>query len=210
MNCNDARQKLTHIITDQVSIDTDAQLLEHLKSCELCQTSYTDLQLGHVLQQISVPSLPPGFVEQSIARAIEQHQTRRSLYPVVDRVAVAVLVFAISIGVGVIVQHNDGQLDSRTTYHATPMAANQTNDIHVVIESDSFHADTSITVSLAGNLQLAGYEHAQKLNWQTDLKPGKNVITLPLITQGSEGGHVDVAYHTGEDSGGVRVVVSEV
>jgi hypothetical protein len=49
----------------------------------------------------------------------------------------------------------------------------------------AFHAakavqGATITISLSDNLQLAGYQNRQILEWKTDLLAGDNVLTLPI------------------------------
>jgi hypothetical protein len=49
----------------------------------------------------------------------------------------------------------------------------------------AFHAakavqGATITISLSDNLELAGYQNRQTLEWKTDLLAGDNVLTLPV------------------------------
>jgi hypothetical protein len=59
----------------------------------------------------------------------------------------------------------------------------------------AFHAakavqGATITISLSDNLELAGYQHRQTLEWKTDLLAGDNVLTLPVQALSAQQGKI--------------------
>ncbi|MCF7982290.1 MAG: hypothetical protein K9K86_09920 [Pseudomonadales bacterium] len=207
MNCSELRQKLLDNLVPIDEISSDPQVLSHLESCTLCQHFCQDYQLDEMLRKIVVPPPSPGFVERSIAVAIAQNAPTTSHHLLTAAAAVVILTLTF----GLIYNQDIDQADiTQTQQHRMKMAVNQTKNIHVVIESNTYQANATIKVSWAENLFLQGYESIHELNWQTELLEGKNVIKLPLILQGDAGGYVDISYESGIDAGSVRVVVSKV
>jgi hypothetical protein len=59
----------------------------------------------------------------------------------------------------------------------------------------AFHAakavqGATITISLSDNLELAGYQNRQTLEWKTDLLAGDNVLTLPVKALSAQQGKI--------------------
>jgi len=208
MNCLEAQQKLGGIIEAGEAIGLDSQLKAHLGSCELCQHRHSDLQLKHTLHQIAVPEPSAKFVEQSIKHAISEHDGGTKKYRALAGSAAAMLFFAMTFSF--VFKQDAGLLNGEAEgLYEMQMAINQTKNINVVLQSDSYRANATIRVLVAENLQLQGYDNNRELSWQTELVEGKNVITLPLILQSAAGGYVDITYRSGADTGTLRVSVSE-
>jgi hypothetical protein len=62
--------------------------------------------------------------------------------------------------------------------------------------TDALH-DASISVWLPEGVQIAGRPDVRHLSWHTDLKPGPNLLELPLEATGSHGGTLVVRLSQG-------------
>lgn len=208
MNCSDIRQKLAQPVSSGGEAKLDPLLKEHMQGCELCRHYYSDLQLNRLLQHIDVEGPTPEFFEQSINKAVALSHRTAGRQRVISSMAAAVLVFALAIGFFTL--RNDGTDVTETVQHEVQMPVNQRRDISIIIDSDRPRPETTIKVSLAENLRLQGYGDTTELSWDAALSKGENVIQLPLILQGEDGGYVEVSYQAGSDRGAVRIAVNKV
>lgn len=208
MNCSEIRQKLAPSIASGGEASLDPALKEHLRGCELCRQYYSDLRLNRLLRQIVVEEPSPGFVEQSIGKAVAVTPRTAAAHYLMSGIAAAVLVFALAIGF--VTLRNDSMDVAERVQHEVRMSVNQSQNISIIIGSDRPRPETKITVSLAKNLRLQGYGDTTELSWETALSEGENVIELPLILQGEGGGYVELSYQAGSDRGAVRIAVNKV
>jgi hypothetical protein len=76
---------------------------------------------------------------------------------------------------------------------ATPalsLTLNEPQPINISLTVAEALVDAEIHVLLSGAVGLGGYANQQELRWRTDLDPGVNQLTLPVVATGMEGGQV--------------------
>ena len=55
----------------------------------------------------------------------------------------------------------------------------------------------TVTIELADNLELTGFPNERRIEWQTDLSQGKNLLALPLTLTSATESHFHVALSYG-------------
>lgn len=78
------------------------------------------------------------------------------------------------------------------------MSLNETRDVSVNIDSPEAFMDVEVRVLLAGGIELEGLGGRRELKWKTDLEPGINRLTLPIVALDDTGGKILVAVGQGE------------
>jgi hypothetical protein len=76
---------------------------------------------------------------------------------------------------------------------ATPtlsLALNEPQSVNISLNTPEALVDAEIHVVLSGAVGLGGYPGQQELQWRTDLNPGINQLTLPIVATGAAGGQV--------------------
>ena len=76
---------------------------------------------------------------------------------------------------------------------ATPtlsFALNEPQPVNISLNTPEALVDAEIHVVLSGAVSLGGYPGQQELLWRTNLNPGINQLTLPVIATGAAGGQV--------------------
>jgi hypothetical protein len=76
---------------------------------------------------------------------------------------------------------------------ATPTLSLELNEpqaVNISLTSAEALVDAEIHVVLSGAVDLGGYPGQRELQWRTDLNPGINQLTLPVVATGAEGGQV--------------------
>jgi hypothetical protein len=201
MNCVEAQTAIEEALRTATSLD--AAIEHHLAWCDDCRHSYEDLALAHALQGQTVPPPRAGFVDDVIAAAIRSGVRTRPTFGPIHAVAASVAIIGIVLGVLF-----GARLDQPNK--ALPYVTLNTNEgrtVRVVIDSSSDRQQATVTIELADNLELAGFPDQRRIEWQTDLLAGKNLLALPLTLTAEADSHFNVALAYGSTRKYIRVLV---
>jgi hypothetical protein len=113
--------------------------------------------------------------------------------------AAAVLLLAVGFGLGLgIAAHNPLDAGRQVMLAAQPIQLGPTGErVGLMFRTADALPDASISVWLPDDVQIAGRPHVRYLSWHTDLKPGPNLLELPLQATGSYGGTLIVRLSQG-------------
>ena len=64
--------------------------------------------------------------------------------------------------------------------------------MNIAIDTDRALQGATISILLAGDVELDGFGTRRELTWNTDLQAGVNKLTLPVRAVGAEGGQLVV------------------
>lgn len=152
-----------------------------------------DSELNELLK--SLPSKAPRaeFADEVIGKALAAtrqapSQGIRPQWAVAAMLLVGVLAFSLG---------KLGMPGSKTVIepmqsHVVHMTPYEVKELDLMVVSASDKPNATITVSLADNLELEGYPHMKKLQWQTSLKAGPNKLSLPVNLLSPEDGKISV------------------
>jgi hypothetical protein len=87
--------------------------------------------------------------------------------------------------------------DRIRTVPSLKMSLNETRDVSVTIDSPEAFTDVEVRILLAGGIELDGLGSRRELKWKTNLEPGINRLTLPIVASDSSGGRLSVAVAQG-------------
>lgn len=81
-----------------------------------------------------------------------------------------------------------------TTPQATEfeIAMHEPRQMDIAIETDRALTGATISILLAGSVEISGYAGQRELTWAEDLDVGVNRLSLPLIATGANGGQLVV------------------
>lgn len=68
------------------------------------------------------------------------------------------------------------------------VALHEARDVGLVIDSERSMEGATVTLHLSGGIDLAGFGEQRRISWQTDLEPGANLLSLPVIAHSLDGG----------------------
>lgn len=89
---------------------------------------------------------------------------------------------------------------------AITLALHETRDIEVVVDTPRDLQDATIRIAVSGGIALNGFENQRQIDWQTTLKRGANLLSLPVVAREAGTGEVvAVIEHAGKTR---RMVVS--
>lgn len=164
----------------------------HLARCELCRRWHEDWKLGTALAAQPVPAPSAGFADRALARAARQGDGRHT---VARRGSLAAAAAVLLMVTGIIAL-SGGPVSGPD---APPGTAPVSRLVNVVIDAKDDRSDARVTVEITGNLELEGYGGQRLIEWQTDLRKGRNLLALPVrVKEGASGDlRVALSYHGG-------------
>jgi hypothetical protein len=181
----------------------DAALAHHLASCDACRECYDDARLALALAGETIPTPRPGFVDVAIATAV-----RSAGVPTRRVAAIAAAVAVIGIAIGVVVGARWQAVPAPETIMAQVQLARGGNTtVRLLIDSPVVQEHATLAIELADNIELAGFANQRHIEWQTQLKAGKNLLALPLQLTDTGDSHFDVAVSYGATRKTLRVDV---
>jgi len=77
--------------------------------------------------------------------------------------------------------------------------------VNLVFRSARERQDVMLLVTLPESVELAGYPGQERVEWRTELQPGRNLLPLELTAHGSGGGQLAARISLGEQSKLFRV-----
>ena len=190
MNCQEFTNNLDDYLDDALDASHRSAADHHLADCEDCQTRLAQAQtIQSALKNITPPPMSPGFAQRAIRQASKQqpshqHHHRRGFITGFSSAIAAGLVLALFVGGFLPTQQpTDQTMQVATTQVPTPeivLSVEEVQMVNVVFDSSQAVAGAELSLTLPPHVELSGYPGKQNLAWTSDLKQGRNVLTLPI------------------------------
>ncbi len=185
MECQQANQYFDEELDGSLSEPLQYGLHQHLKHCAVCQRRFeANGMLQAALKDWQVPPPSAGFKDRVLHVAMERNRHWSVSAKLVGLAMAASLVIGIGMGL-VWAPLSSGPHNAVQT---VAMTLGQAQNVNLAFDSAHALHDVTLTVSLPANVELVGYPGQRTLSWRTDLKAGKNQLTLPLIARNGAGG----------------------
>lgn len=198
MKCREVHSKIDELFdTGRECLFLDETAARHVEICDLCKQYYLDGYLKQEILALRVPEPRAGFVDSSITKAIRANTGQKRNYWQFASMA-AVLMLGIFLGT-VFSRHY--YLDSQVvdTAQWIEIFDGQVKPVNLIIDSDQHVGRATIHLLLADNMELNGYPDTRELQWETELLPGKNLLTLPISLKDGKDSYFEVSYSMGDD-----------
>lgn len=182
MNCRKALEYRDDYIDGYLSQEEKVAVREHLDSCQQCHDAFKrDEDMLQALRALPVPAPSPGFAQRSLqhAQSSGRWQIQKSLAPLLSAAMAACLVLWLVTGL------------PRMSYHPAPelptaqviIKINEQKIINVVVNAPRDLLDAHVTIQLPEQVEMVGFPGKSKIEWKTDLRKGKNLLSLPIVAK---------------------------
>lgn len=210
MNCDLARKQIIEGLSHFGPPGKDDPVMAHVKRCELCRHFYEDALLGHALAEMPVPEPAAGFAGKAVSTAVRHGRVKRKKSIIAMSAAAAVFLFAAVFAWQI---SDFSGFNGTETRNATVMQDASEKTIRVVIEAAEDRKGATLAIELAENVGLKNHLSERRVEWQTDLVKGKNLLALPLlIHKKADGdaadGYVNLRYRFNGEEQEVHIPVS--
>ncbi len=193
MTCQQAQRHIERQAIGEPLSPADSLALEnHVAHCQRCYLRQAwERRITEELRRESVPAPTADFESRVLAAATGRQASRGRAFPVVGSAIAAGLALAVVVGSLWLPQSDQlpqqagsSQPEATEQLVAAPAvptpAWSQEQTVRLAFNSASQLDNVSLTLELPPNVELARFPGHQQLTWQVDLKPGDNVIALPL------------------------------
>lgn len=156
----------------------------HLEQCEQCAQAFReDAELLTALRDLPVPPPTGDLVERSLARADRRGRKRQRLWQAGGLAVAASLLVAIT--AGLVIQ---GPLNRTESPRVVAVQPGQDQPVNLVFNSRRRLEGVTLRLEVPEGVEIAGHPGKRRLNWQTTLEPGRNLLRVPVIV--NDGGGV--------------------
>lgn len=171
-----------------LSAGQQAAMQAHLDNCESCRHAVDAArEIQQALRAMPIPAPSEGFADRVMRVAVERNAARhhRRGFAVGFSSAIAAGL-ALWLVVGLMpMQPDDGSEVSEIS-----IAVNEPREVTLAFNSARALEGAKISIQLPENVALVGYPGRRTLEWETDLAEGENVLRLPVVATGVEGGQL--------------------
>ena len=192
MNCENVADNVDLLISGEL---TDAEFeacRTHAATCRDCADMLRAADAMRVLRHRDTGTVPADLFERTM-----RDVTRRKAAPsgtgrfwlgagFGGAIAASLLMVAMSLGW---LSPPTAQLPPANEF---VIALGETRDMNIAIDTDRALQGATISILLAGDVELDGLGTRRELTWNTDLQAGVNKLTLPVRAVGAEGGQLVV------------------
>ena len=194
MNCERVVELMTGSAEHAVA-EERRRAAEHAAACDECRDAVAAV---HALRMAGLEPVPQhdarGF-ERALAAAVgaaPQTRSRPSFWSGLGLGAALAASLAAAVFVFTPLERPANDAVNSMTVPALAMAPNELRAVSISLTTQEALDDAEIQVSLSGVVGLDGYGAERKLSWRTNLEPGLNRLTLPLVASGVGAGQVVV------------------
>ncbi|MGM0570735.1 anti-sigma factor family protein [Marinobacter sp.] len=210
-SCQQSHELIDQYVTGAIA-PADALALErHLAGCPPCarRLRWHQRITDELANQAPVPEPSADFEARVLAAAtgrVNPHARRRWLAPVAGSAVAAALVLGLALGAGIWTgAPGTPEQASSDEWVVPPVPREQT--VKLAFTSGSELDNVSLTLELPAHVELARFPGHQTLTWQVDLKPGDNVIALPLRIAYPEAGEIIARLDDGRNTRTFRAAI---
>lgn len=191
MNCERVVELMTGSAEHAVA-EERRRAAEHAAACEECRDAVAAV---HALRMASLEPVPQhdarGF-ERALAAAVgaaPQVRSRPSFWSGLGLGAALAASLAAAV---FMLAPLERPANDAMAVPALAMRLNELRTVNISLTTPEALEGAEIQVSLSGVVGLDGYGAERKLSWRTNLEPGLNQLTLPLVASGVGSGQVVV------------------
>ncbi len=210
-SCQQSHELIDQCVTGAIA-PADALALErHLAGCPLCarRLRWHQCITDELANQARVPEPSADFEARVLVAAtgrVHPNARRRWLAPVAGSAVAAALVLGLVLGTGTWTGAPRQASDDERA--VPPVPREQT--VRLAFTSGSELDNVSLTLELPAHVELARFPGHQTLTWQVDLKPGDNVIALPLRIAYPEAGEIVARLDDGRNTRTFRAAIPSI
>jgi hypothetical protein len=192
MNCEIVAQLIAEIASGQLAGTQPANARQHIAQCYDCSAALRGTESLALLKEREAGIAPAPLFDsilKGLPTAPAKQRGRQGFWlgtSIGGAVAASILALALTLGwIGPAV-------DEAPAVAEFTVALGEPRDMDIVIETDRVLPGATVSILLAGDVELDGYGARRELSWTVDLNAGINRLTLPVVAVDPAGGRMVV------------------
>ena len=169
------------------------EYIAHIADCDDCRSALRASDALQLLKERPIAATPDDVysdIKAQVLRKVNSTKVERGGFWFGAGIggAVAAAIFAAALSFGWI----DNPGSSEPTIAEFMVAMNEPRRMDIAIETDRPLQGATITLLLAGSIELDGFEGQREISWTEDLDAGTNRLSLPVFASAVGGGQLVV------------------
>ena len=189
MTCDDANLKLCAFAGGELPASEMATVQKHVEICNDCRLSLRGIGALAERRDRPVEATPEGLFERVVGQVVATPPRpaagRFWQGAGVGALAASLLAFALFFAWS----QSPAPVDRPAEFL---VSLDEPRPMNIAFETDRALEGATITILLAGNVEIDGYGGQRELSWSENLDAGVNRLTLPVIANGFDGGQMIV------------------
>ena len=184
MNCKQALEYRDDYLDGYLATEEKIAVREHLDNCPQCHALFKrDEDMLSALRNMPVPAPSPGFVRRSLqhAESTRKWQMPKSMAPLFSAALAACLVVWLVTGLPRMAHHPEKHVSAAQLI----ITMNEQKIVNVVVNAPRDMHDAHVTIELPEQLEMVGFPGKNEIEWTTNLRKGRNLLSLPLVAKGT-------------------------
>lgn len=192
MNCEYVLDNLSAVVSGELRETELVECKRHIAGCENCRDALHGTEALYLLKSCDTVETPAGLFDAMVADVTATQSvrgSRRSFWlgtGVGGAVAASLLAIVVTLGW---LAPSSTPVDDVAEF---TVSTSEPRNLDVAIETDRPLDGATISIVLAGDVQLDGYGGTRELSWTTDLDAGVNRLRLPVRANSESGGRMFV------------------
>ncbi len=182
MNCSDFKNDVDALAAGEVPETTERTLRDHAASCNDCAIALATAQ--YIAEQLASDRAPEPDSDFE-SRILNQATGRTEKFghtPIWGGAIAAALAVGVFIGNQFSAAPVDvgTEIADNTSPATTEIASPQQQTVRVAFTSAQAVENVTLTLELPPNMELTPFPGRHKVSWKVNLKPGDNLLALPV------------------------------
>ncbi len=186
MNCKIILTELHDFLDDELKPAQHEQMRAHLSECDSCHQAWQkELQFRQVLKEHTIPVPALGMEERAFAKVPRKaERSHKNAF---------VAGFSGAMAAGVMILIAAAMFFNPVTQTTVPnitLTMHQSKKVQMVFDVPEMVANATFSLKVPSHIQIAGKSGLHQIEWQTALKKGKNLLSLPIVATAANSGEL--------------------
>lgn len=190
MNCDQYHENLDQFLDDELETALLSEFQAHVKDCNDCtEVLRRKKDLRQALKSMPLPAPEEGFLDSVVEQAlVRTHRNEKRFW---SSAGIGGAIAAGVIGWMVLTLPADlPQGTDQLPLDTVTISLNVEKTIKLTFNSTRELQAATLSLQLPAGVEVVGYEGRASVRWTTTVKPGTNILELPIIVRFGNGGAI--------------------
>jgi len=190
MNCDQYHENLDQFLDDELEAALLNEFQAHTEDCRDCTEGLRRKKaLRQALRSMPLPSPEDGFLDSVVEIAlVRTHRNEKRFW---SSAGIGGAIAAGVIGWMVLSLPADlPQVTDPTQLDTVTISLNVEKTVKLTFNSSRELQAATLSLQLPAGVEVVGYEGRTSVRWRTTVKPGTNILELPIIVRSGNGGAI--------------------
>jgi len=188
MNCDQYHENLDQFLDDELEAALLTEFQTHAEDCNDCtEVLHRKQDLRQALRSMPLPSPEDGFLESVVEQAlVRTHRNEKRFW---SSAGIGGAIAASVIGWMVFMLPADlPQGTVQSSLETVTISLNVEKTIRLTFNATHELQAATLSLRLPAGVEVVGYEGQASVRWMTTVKPGTNILKLPIVVRSGNGG----------------------